>query len=128
MKLNWALDKEHAEKPDILNNEMVWFDILDFFNYVQPPWRLDSDNLSSRNKRKIAAAKKHFENNGWMDPCYIMGIVQDVYPKNPSDERLIIENRHRLLAALQLGETHAPVCVPDHLVEELKSSIKFMIS
>ena len=128
MNLNWALDKEHAEKPDILDDEIVWFDILDFFNYVQPPWRLDPDNLKQRSKEKVANAKEHFENGEWMDPCYIIGKICERWPIHPDDERLVIENRHRLIAALELGETHAPVCVPDHLIKELKSSIKFMIS
>ncbi len=128
MKLNWALDKEHAAKPEILDDEIVWFDILDFFTYVQPPWRLDLNNLKRRSKKKIEKAKEHFENGGWMDPCYVMGRICDVHPQHADDERLVIENRHRLLAALELGETHAPVCVPEHLIKELKSSIKFMIS
>lgn len=130
MKLNWALDKKHAEKPKLLDSskEIIWFDILDYFNYVQLPYTLDLDNLSSRSEEKIDAAKKYFENSGWMDPSYVVGKIQNVYPQHPDDDRLIIENRHRLIAALRLGETHAPVSVPNELVKELKSSIKFMIS
>ena len=127
MKLNWALDKEHAEKPELLDDEIIWVDILDFLNRVKPPYSLDPDNLSHGSKKRVAAAKKHFENGGWMDPCFVMGRYCDVYPQHP-DDNLIIENRHRLIAALQLGETHAPVSVPNHLIKELKVLINFVIS
>ena len=124
--LNWALDKEHAEKPHLLDREIVWFDILDFLNYIEKPWTIDPDNLTYRNEKKIKKAKEHFSNDGWMDPVDIRGKVCDVWPQHAPDDRLMIENRHRLVAAHQLGETHAPFSVPDNLVEELKSAIKFI--
>ena len=126
MNLNWALDKEHAEKPDLLDadhREIVWFNILDYFNYVQKPWKLDPDDLKRRGKKKVEKAKEHFESGGWMDPCYVMGRICDVYPQHADDKRVMIENRHRVIAALELGETYAPVSVPLGLVEELKSVI-----
>ena len=126
MNLNWALDKEHAEKPEILNDEIVWFDILDFFNYVQPPWTLDLDNLKYESEKKVKKAKEHFESESWMDPCYVMGRICDVHPQHADDKRIMIENRHRLLAALQLGAIYAPVSVPEHLIKELKSAVKFI--
>ena len=61
MKLNWALDKEHAERPELLDDEIVWFDILDFFNYIQNPWKLDPDDLKHRSIKKVKKAKEHFE-------------------------------------------------------------------
>ena len=125
MKLNWALEKEHAEKPHLLDKEIVWFDILDFFNYVQEPWTLDRNNLKRQGKIKVEKAKEHFSNGDWMDVSEVRGKLYEIYPQHPDDDRLMIENRHRLLAALELGETHAPVSVPDNLVEELKSAIKF---
>ena len=130
MNLNWALDKEHAKKPDLLDadhREIVWFDILEFFNHIEKPWTLNSDDLKHRGKKKVEKAKEHFENGGWMDPCYVMGRICDVYPQHADDERLMIENRHRLIAALQLGETHAPCSVPLKLVEELKLAIKNVV-
>ncbi len=126
LNLNWALEKEHAEKPDLLDREIVWFDIQDFFNYVQKPWTLDSNNLKRRGKEKIEKAKKHFSDGGWMDVSEVRGKLYEIHPQHPLDDRLMIENRHRLLAALELGETHAPFSVPDNLVEELKSAIKFI--
>lgn len=130
MTLNWAIEKEHAERPDLLDadhREIVWFDILEFFNYVPKPWTIDLNNLTYRNEKKIKKTKEHFENGGWMDVAEVQGKLCDKYPQHPDDDRLMIENRHRLIAALQLGETYAPVSVPLKLVEELKLAIKNVV-
>ena len=111
----------------MLDREIVWFDILDFFNYVQKPWTLDLDDLNYRGKKKVKNAKEHFENGGWMDISEVKGRICDVYPQHPDDHRLMIENRHRLIAALQLGETYAPFSTPKELVEELKLTIKNVV-
>jgi hypothetical protein len=50
-----------------------------------------------------------------MDPTDIQGIRQN--------GRLLAEGRHRLVAALQLGETYAPFSVPKEMVDDLKSTI-----
>lgn len=126
MILNWAIEKEHAEVPELLDTnhrEIVWFDILEFLNYVQKPWTIDPDNLTYRNEKKIKKAKEHFSNGGWMDLTDVRGKICDIWPQHASDNRLVIENRHRLLAALQLGEKYAPFSVPLKLVEELKSAV-----
>lgn len=128
MKYNWATDKEHAEEPHLLDREIVWFDICDLLNNIENPWVLDPNDLTARSKRKVESAKEHFENGGWMDVVDVRGRVSVVWPQHPDDHRIMIENRHRLIAALELGETYAPFSVPYELVEELKSSIKFMIS
>ncbi len=127
MSLNWAVEKEHAKKPELLDTdhrEIVWFDILEFLNYIQEPWTIDPNNLTYRNEKKIKSAKEHFSNGGWMDIVDVCGKVSVIWPQHPDDHRLKIENRHRLVAALQLGETYAPFSVPTELVEELKSNIK----
>ena len=127
MSLNWAVEKEHAKEPELLNTnhrEIVWFDILEFLNYAQKPWTLDPDDLTYRNERKINNVKEHFENGGWMDPTDVQKKVCDRWPQHAPDDRLIVEGRHRLVAALQLGETYAPFSVPHELVEHLKSNIK----
>ena len=58
-----------------------------------------------------------------MDVVDVRGRLYDVYPQHPDDDRLIIENRHRIIAALELGETYAPFSVPLGLVDDLKSTI-----
>lgn len=127
MSLNWAIEKEHAEEPELLDanyREIVWFDILEFLNYAQKPWTIDPDKPKNVHAQiKIENVKKHFESGGWMDPTDIRGKVCDVWPQHAPDDRLIVENRHRLVAAHQLGEKYAPFSVPLELVEELKSAI-----
>lgn len=127
MSLNWAIEKEHVKEPKLLDTdhrEIVWFDILEFLNYIQEPWTIDPNNLTYRNEKKIKKAKEHFSNDGWMDPVDVRGKVCDKWPQHAPDDRLMIENRHRLVAALQLGETYAPFSVPKELVKDLKSNIK----
>ncbi|KKL83290.1 hypothetical protein LCGC14_1976220 [marine sediment metagenome] len=102
----------------------MWFDILEFLNYAQLPWTLDPNDLKYRAERKIEDAKEYFKNGGWMDPTEIKGRVCDIWPQHVPDDRIIVEGRHRLVAALQLGETYAPFSVPKELVEDLKSNIK----
>lgn len=118
MNLNWAIEKEHAEEPKLLDTdyrEIVWFDILDFLKHPQRPWTLDPRNLKSVQEIKVKKAKKHFESGGWMDPTDIQGIRRD--------GRILAEGRHRLVAALQLGETYAPFSVPKEIIDDLKSTI-----
>jgi hypothetical protein len=126
MKLNWALDKEHAETPHLLDREIIWFDIIDLLNHIEKPWKLDPDDLKHRGKKKVEKAKEHFENGGWMDVVDVRGRVSVEWPQHPDDHRIMIENRHRLIAALELGATYAPFAVPDYLVKELKSATKFI--
>jgi hypothetical protein len=128
MNLNWALTKEYAKEPHLLDlnkREIVWFDIIKFLDYIEKPWTIDPNDLDYRKEKKIAAAKEHFESGGWMDPVDVRGKVSTVWPQHSDDHRIIVENRHRLVAALQLGETHAPCSVPLDLVDELKAKIPF---
>jgi len=127
MSLNWVIEKEHAERPELLDSnsrEIVWFDIIDLLSHIEQPWVLDPDNLNYRSEKKVKEAKEHFENGDWMDPAEVQGRVSVVWPQHADDHRIMIENRHRLIAALQLGEKYAPFSVPLDLVEELKSTIK----
>lgn len=127
MSLNWAIEKKHAEQPELLDanhRKIIWFDILEFLNYIQLPWTLDPDDLKYRSVRKIDAAKEHFVNGGWMDPTDVQGNIIDLLEGAlDDDDRIIVEGRHRLVAALQLGETYAPFSVPHELVKRLKSAI-----
>jgi hypothetical protein len=114
-KLNWVLDSQHAEQPELFadDREIIWFDIT-----------LDPNNLKRRNERKVEDAKNHFEGGGWMDPSDIQGLCCNrVERAEPDDDRIMLEGRHRLVAALQLGETYAPFSVPLDMVDQLKSTI-----
>jgi hypothetical protein len=126
-KLNWVLDSQHAEQPELFadDREIIWFDILDFLKHTHEPWTLDPNNLKRRNERKVEDAKNHFEGGGWMDPSDIQGLCCNrVERAEPDDDRIMLEGRHRLVAALQLGETYAPFSVPRNLAGELKSKIE----
>ena len=129
MSLNWAAGKNShkAEDPKILDSsarKIIWFDIIEFLNFAQKPWTIDPDNLTYRNKDRIKAAKEHFENGGWMDPTDVRGKITDLYERaTEDDKRIVVEGRHRLVAALQLGETHAPFSVPLELVDNLKANV-----
>ena len=129
MSLNWAVgDNNHmAEEPEILDSsarKIIWFNILDFINHTQEPWYIDPNNLTHRHARKVADAKSHFEDGGWMDPADVRGLLCDQCDRaEPDDDRIILEGRHRLVAAIQLGETYAPFSVPHELVDVLKSTI-----
>ena len=121
MSLNWAIGENDykAQQPELLDaseREIVWFDILKLFDYTCPPWTLDPDNLRPRDGRKVDAAREHFENEGWMDPS-------DVRRMHSDGIHIRVEGRHRLIAAIQLGETYAPFSVPIGLVDKLKSTI-----
>ena len=59
-----------------------------------------------------------------MDPSDVRGLVCDrIDGATADDDRIILEGKHRLVAAIQLGETYAPVSVPVDIVDELKSTI-----
>jgi hypothetical protein len=125
-KLNWVLDSQHAEQPELFadDREIIWFDILDFLKHTHEPWTLDPNNLKRRNERKVEDAKNHFEGGGWMDPSDIQGLCCDrLKNAEPDDKRIMLEGRHRLIAAMQLGETYAPFSVPLDMVDQLKSTI-----
>ena len=132
MALNWAVgeNSHKAEDPEILDSsarEIIWFDILDFLNFLsnrQTLWLIDPNNLNRRQEEKVANAKSHFESGGWMDPSDIQGLVCDRLARaTADDDRIMLEGRNRLVAAIQLGETYAPFSVPRELVDELKSTI-----
>jgi len=121
MSLNWAIGENgyRAEQPELLDastREIVWFDILELFEHTCPPWTLDPDNLRPKDGRKVDAAREHFENGSWMDPA-------DVQKMHEGGNYIEVEGRHRLIAAIQLGETYAPFSVPLGLVDRLKSTI-----
>ena len=118
MKLNWALDKKHAEEPELLDpgsREIVWFDIIDLLKQTRQSWTIDPNKRKCRNEIKIEKAKKHFEDGGWMDPGYIRYIRPDGY--------ILVEGKHRMVAAIQLGETYAPFTMPKEWADDLKSMI-----
>ena len=126
-KLNWAVgeNSHKAEDPEILDSsarKIIWFDIIEFLNYAQGPWAIDPNNLSYKREKKLKTVKKHFENGGWMDPTDVQGTIADLF-EGATDERLVVEGRHRLVAALLLGETYAPFSVPLKLVDNLKANI-----
>ena len=129
MSLNWAVgeNSHKAEDPEILDSsarKIIWFNILEFLNWAQKPWTIDPDNLTRRNKDKIKPAKEHFETGGWMDPTDVRGKITDLYERaNDDDRRIVVEGKHRLIAALQLGETYAPFSVPLELVDNLKTNV-----
>ncbi len=129
MSLNWAVgeNSHKAEEPELLDSsarEIIWFNILDFLSHMQRPWIIDPNNLKRRQEEKVAAVKSHFESGGWMDPSDVQGLVCDQLQRaEPDDDRIMLEGRHRLVAAIQLGETYAPFSVPHELVEDLKSTI-----
>ena len=59
-----------------------------------------------------------------MDPTNVRGKITDLYERaTEDDKRIAVEGRHRLVAALQLGETHAPFSVPLELVDNLKANV-----
>ena len=126
MSLNWAIgeNSHKAEDPEILDSsarEIIWFNILDFISHMQKPWYIDPNNLTHRQEEKIANAKSHFENGGWMDPSDVQLLA---VRENARFYKLLrIEGKHRLIAAIQLGETYAPFSVPHEAVEDLKSTI-----
>ena len=129
MSLNWAVgeNSHKAENPKILDSsarKIIWFDIIEFLNFAQEPWTLDPDNLSYLEEEKVKTVKNHFESGGWMDPTDVMGKYTDLRIKAAADdERIMVNGRHRLIAALQLGETYAPFSVPLKLVDNLKANI-----
>lgn len=133
MNLNWAVG-ENSHKAlesrllDSSAREIIWFNILDFISYVTHKW---VNNPNIRTPRRpastnvghshfVAKAKSHFENGGWMDPSDVQGLVRKHRCKTSG---IILEGKHRLVAAIQLGETYAPFSVPHKLVEDLKSII-----
>jgi len=121
MSLNWAIEENgyRAKQPELLDankREIVWFDILEIFNHTCIPWTLTPDAIRRQNMGKVDAAREHFENGGWMDPS-------DVRRMHDDGSHIRIEGRHRLIAAMQLGETYAPFSVPLGLVDKLKSII-----
>ncbi len=125
--LNWAVGKNShkAEEPEILDSsarKIIWFDILDFLNQLEQPWAIDPNNLTYRQVTKVSNAKAHFENGGWMDASDVRGFVCDTHESGePDDKRIVLEGKNRLVAALQLGETHAPFSVPLGMVDKLKT-------
>jgi hypothetical protein len=59
-----------------------------------------------------------------MDPADVQGMVCDLLENAaPDDKRIMLEGRHRLIAAMQLGETYTPFSVPLDMVDQLKSTI-----
>jgi len=74
MNLNWAIEKEHAEEPHLLdtnNREIVWFDILEFLKRRQSPWILDPKNLRSVQEIKAKKLKNILRVVvGWTQPIF----------------------------------------------------------
>ena len=100
VSLNWAIG-EHSDKAleprllDLSVRKIVWLDIKKLIAFI-------------RQRRGFAVnhvflVKEHWETGGWMDPSEIRG-----FSKTGS---LIVEGKNRLMAALELGETHAPFSV-----------------
>lgn len=98
--LNWAIDEnsDKAEEPRLLDlsvRKIVWLDIKKLIAWI----RMNSGFALNH----IPKAKEHWKDGGWMDPSEIRGFTKK--------GGLLVEGKNRLMAALELGETHAPFSV-----------------
>ncbi len=100
--LNWDI-------TDVADRQVIWFNIQDFLDLLVRPWAIDPDNLTVQQEAKAGYAKEHFERGSPMDPSDVQGLSDD--------GRIVVEGRHRLVAAMQLGETYAPFSVPLDMVD-----------
>lgn len=107
MSLNWAVG-EHSDKAleprlqDPLTRKIVWLDIEQLLAYM-------------RQRRGFVVnhahlVKEHWESGGWVDPSDIRGYSQK--------GDLLVEGKNRLIAALELGETHSPFSVPLEILDD----------
>ena len=104
--LNWAIDEnsDKALEPKLQDpslRKIMWLGIEPLLAYIASKQRLKLN--------RVSLAKAHFESGGWMDPSDVRGFA--------ANTRLLVEGKNRLAAAQQLGETHAPISVPLHLVD-----------
>jgi len=98
--LNWAIgeNSDKAEEPRLLDlsaRKIVWLDIKKMNVWV----RLHT----GMRLKKIPQARAHWEAGGWMDPSEIRGFTKH--------GGLLVEGKNRLMAALELGQTHSPFSV-----------------
>ncbi len=105
--INWAIgeNSDKAEEPRLLDlsvRKIVWLDI----KKLNIMLRL----ISGFRLKKIPQAKAHWEAGGWMDPSEVRGFA--------GKGNLLVEGKNRLMAALELGETHAPFSVSLDIAED----------
>lgn len=105
--LNWAIG-EHSDKAvetrllDLSDRKIVWLDIKKIVAWIR---RKRGYKLA-----RVPLAKEHWKSGGWMDPSEIRG-----FSKNGS---LIVEGKNRMVAASELGETHAPFSISLEIADD----------
>jgi len=110
--LNWAIG-EHSDKAqdlallDSSTRKIMWLDIKKILDLI--------NSRGGPVLTRVPEAKKHFESGGWMDPSEIKG-----FSRRGS---LIVEGKHRLKAALELGETHSPFSIRIDLLDQLQGIV-----
>jgi hypothetical protein len=118
-ELNWAhgenLDKRKS-KYVAKGHVVVWVKIKDVIDNMHSDFRISPDSSENRIGQRFEKAVEHFKANGWMD---LTSLGWNDHWKTVD----VGDGRHRLAAALSLGEVWAPVTVDKSDIDELKKVI-----
>lgn len=123
-KLNWAIGKDidKAQAPyRQKNNKIVWLNAEEVLPKVHPDFRVIPESGMNHIGNRMDKAKSHFASGGYMDPPDVVYNAQ--HPKYPVG---IDNGRHRIAAALSMGEKWFPASVEPDDVPQLKKHISVM--
>ncbi len=118
-ELNWAVgdDAKHAKKGYVPRDSVVvWVRIRDVIDNQHRDFRISPESDENRIGKRFDAAVDHWKNGGWMNPSQL-GWNDHWKTVDVGD------GRHRLAAALSMGEEWAPVLVDPNEIPKLKKVI-----
>ena len=124
IKLNWAIGKDidKAQAPyRQKNNKIVWLNAEEVLPKVHPDFRVIPESGMNHIGNRMDKAKSHFASGGYMDPPDVGYNAQ--HPKYPVG---IGNGRHRIAAALSMGEKWFPASVEPDDVAQLKKHVSVM--
>lgn len=115
-ELNWELnpDRRYDRFPGIT----VLANVEDIWANVNPEWLITNSSETNRIGKRFDKAVQHFQSNQPMDPPVIA--FSGEHSRYPIQ---VVNGRHRIAAAVQLGQQWIPIIVDPKQLNDIKQVI-----
>lgn len=116
--LNWALDpKDRQDKHS--GYQLVHVNVADLWKNINPDWLVTNQSKTNHIKNRFEGAVEHFRSGQPMDPPTL-----SYSGEFSAHEVQVVNGRHRIAAAVELGQQWIPAFVLKEDLPDLKRVIQ----